>query len=86
MITLLAYSCRSASYSLHFAALVFKVDVDRCLSQFIIFPMERNVFSNVILLKRTIDVGLHMNFDALATVLAAARIGASQAADRPVSD
>ena len=72
MITLLAYSCRSASYSLHFCR-PFKVDLDRCLIQLIISPKE--LFQNVRLLKRDIEVGLHMSFDALETVLAAARIG-----------
>jgi hypothetical protein len=65
----------------------FKLDLDRRFSQFIISPMERNVFSNVRLLKRTIEViGCHMNFDALETALAAAKIGAFQGAARPVSN
>ncbi len=56
------------------------------MSQFIIPPIERNMFPNVRLLKRNIEVGRHIIFDALKTALAAARIGASQAAARPVSD
>ena len=42
------------------------------MSQFIIPAIERNMFPNVRLLKRTIEDERLMNFDALETALAAA--------------